>query len=129
MVNNNAAALVLVLNTVARGRGVVVSRGELVEIGGGFRIPEMLDRSGCRLVEVGATNRTRLEDYRGAVTEEADVGAILKVHRSNFRISGFTEEATVEELRELASERRLPLVFDLGSGLFTPGGQRNESLG
>jgi L-seryl-tRNA(Ser) seleniumtransferase len=125
VVNNNAAALVLVLNTLARGRGVVVSRGELVEIGGGFRIPEMLDRSGSRLVEVGATNRTRLADYSRAIEEDPDVGAILKVHRSNFRISGFTEEATLSELVDLGRSRGIPVVFDLGSGLFTSA----ESLG
>jgi L-seryl-tRNA(Ser) seleniumtransferase len=116
VVNNAAAALVLALNTLARGRGVLVSRGELVEIGGGFRIPEMLERSGARLVEVGATNRTRMGDYERAFDEE-DVGTILKVHRSNFRITGFTEEATLAQLAELARARNVPLVHDLGSGL------------
>jgi len=116
VVNNAAAALVLALNTLARGRGVLVSRGELVEIGGGFRIPEMLERSGARLVEVGATNRTRLADYERALAED-DVAAILKVHRSNFRITGFTEEASLADLAGLAHERKIPLIHDLGSGL------------
>tara|TARA_B100001123_G_scaffold119673_1_gene139248 strand:- start:4734 stop:6059 length:1326 start_codon:yes stop_codon:yes gene_type:complete len=116
VVNNNAAALVLALNTVARGGPVLVSRGELVEIGGGFRIPEMLERSGAVLVEVGATNRTRLGDYRVAAQRDG-AAAILKVHRSNFRIEGFTEEASLTELSELARELGVPLVHDLGSGL------------
>ncbi|HUF74679.1 MAG TPA: L-seryl-tRNA(Sec) selenium transferase [Longimicrobiales bacterium] len=124
VVNNAAAALVLALNTLARGRGVVVSRGELVEIGGGFRIPEILERSGARLVEVGATNRTRLGDYEAAL-EEGDASVILKVHRSNFRITGFTEEASLDELAELARGRGLALLHDLGSGLMV----EPESLG
>lgn len=117
VVNNCAAALALAMNTLAGGRrGVVVSRGELVEIGGGFRIPEMLDRAGAALVEVGSTNRTRLADYRGAAVG-CDAGALLKVHRSNFRISGFTEEAVLAELAELGAELGVPVVHDLGSGL------------
>lgn len=116
VVNNNAAAVVLALNTVARDRKVLVSRGELVEIGGGFRIPDILSRSGARLVEVGTTNRTRLADYREAV-DAGGVAAILKVHRSNFRISGFTEETHLEELGPLAEEMGLSLLHDLGSGL------------
>ncbi len=116
VVNNAAAGLVLALNTVARGRGVVVSRGELVEIGGGFRIPEILERSGVTLVEVGSTNRTRPADYAAALLEH-DVGAVLKVHRSNFRMRGFTEEAGVEDLAALAAGAGLPLLYDLGSGL------------
>jgi L-seryl-tRNA(Ser) seleniumtransferase len=117
VVNNAAAALMLALNTVARGRGVVVSRGELVEIGGGFRIPEILERSGARLVEVGSTNRTRTSDYAEAALEQ-DVAAFLKVHRSNFRMTGFTEDAPLEALAELGRTHGLPLLFDLGSGLF-----------
>jgi L-seryl-tRNA(Ser) seleniumtransferase len=117
VVNNNAAALVLALNTIALGRPVLVSRGELVEIGGGFRIPEMLERAGAVLVEVGTTNRTRLADYRKAA-EMRGPAALLKVHRSNFRIEGFTEEASLEELAGLARELGVPLVQDLGSGLF-----------
>lgn len=116
VVNNNAAAVVLALNTVALGREVLVSRGELVEIGGGFRIPDMIARSGATLREVGTTNRTRLEDYRTVATE-GKAAAILKVHRSNFRISGFTEEADLEELGTLAREMGLFLFHDLGSGL------------
>ncbi len=116
VVNNAAAALVLALKTVARGAGVVVSRGELVEIGGGFRIPEIMERSAARLVEVGATNRTRLRDYEAAL-EDASVRAVLKVHRSNFRITGFTEESSVAELAGLARKRGVPLLYDLGSGL------------
>ncbi len=125
VVNNCAAALVLALNTVAGGKGVAVSRGELVEIGGGFRIPEMLERSGARLVEVGATNRTRIDDYRDAAAEDEALGAILKVHRSNFRISGFTEEASLPDLVGLSAELGLPSLFDLGSGLFV----RPDTLG
>ncbi|MBT3498846.1 MAG: L-seryl-tRNA(Sec) selenium transferase [Gemmatimonadales bacterium] len=124
VVNNNAAALVLALNTLARGQKVVVSRGELVEIGGGFRIPDILERSGAGLVEVGSTNRTRIADYRGAV-ENGGVAAILKVHRSNFRITGFTEDVEVAELSDLAREAGVPLIHDLGSGLFV----RAEELG
>jgi len=116
VVNNNAAAVVLAMNTLAAGRGVLVSRGELVEIGGGFRIPEMLSRSGAQLWEVGTTNRTRLGDYREAAAGEG-AAAILKVHRSNFRISGFTEEASLPDLAGLARELDLFLVHDLGSGL------------
>jgi len=117
VVNNAAAALVLTLTTLAPGAGVVVSRGELVEIGGGFRIPEILERSGAKLVEVGSTNRTRVSDYRKAL-EAGGVRAVLKVHRSNFRITGFTEEASLEELAALAAEHDVPLLHDLGSGLF-----------
>ena len=136
VVNNNAAAVVLALNTLAAGRDVLVSRGELVEIGGGFRIPDMLSRSGAVLREVGTTNRTRPADYREAVEGDvsgavpgsgqgpvpstggvAAAAAILKVHRSNFRISGFTEEASLADLALLAREKGLFLVHDLGSGL------------
>ena len=116
VVNNAAAALLLALNTVAAGRGVVVSRGELIEIGGGFRIPEILARSGARLVEVGSTNRTRVADYAEAVEGE-EVAAMLKVHRSNFRMAGFIAEAGLAELRALASRAGVALLYDLGSGL------------
>ena len=114
--NNGAAALVLALHTLALGRTVLVSRGELVEIGGGFRIPDILESSGAVLVEVGSTNRTRLEDYRAA-SAKCDPAMILKVHRSNFRITGFTEEASLEELVGLGAELGVPVVYDLGSGL------------
>lgn len=124
VVNNCAAALVLSMNELARGRGVLVSRGELVEIGGGFRIPDMLERAGADLVEVGSTNRTRVGDYREALDptggSPGPVGAILKVHRSNFRISGFTEEASLPELVELSGEGGPPVVHDVGSGLLVP---------
>ena len=114
VVNNCAAAVMLVLAALARGRGVVVSRGELVEIGGGFRIPEVLEQSGASLVEVGTTNRTRLSDYANAVADQAfDVALILKVHQSNYRITGFTEEADVQSLADLG----VPVVADIGSGL------------
>jgi len=116
VVNNNAAAVVLALNTWAAGREVLVSRGELVEIGGGFRIPDMLSRSGAILREVGTTNRTRAADYRNVVIQ-GNVAAILKVHRSNFRISGFTEEASLDELADIAGEGGIFLFHDLGSGL------------
>jgi L-seryl-tRNA(Ser) seleniumtransferase len=116
VVNNNAAAVVLGLNTMAEGRRVLVSRGELVEIGGGFRIPDMLSRSGARLREVGTTNRTRVEDYREGA-KDGEAAAILKVHRSNFRISGFTEDAPLADLVSLAREMGLGLFHDLGSGL------------
>jgi L-seryl-tRNA(Ser) seleniumtransferase len=114
--NNGAAALVLVLRTLAFGRSVLVSRGELVEIGGGFRIPEILESAGAVLVEVGSTNRTRLDDYRTAAGR-GELGMILKVHRSNFRITGFTEEASLEDLAALGAELEVPVVHDLGSGL------------
>ena len=114
--NNGAAALILALRTLAFGRTVLVSRGELVEIGGGFRIPEILESAGGVLVEVGSTNRTRLEDYRAAA-EKSDPALILKVHRSNFRITGFTEEASLEELVGLGAELGVPVLHDQGSGL------------
>lgn len=116
VVNNAAAALMLALNTLALGSGVAVSRGELVEIGGGFRIPEILERSGARLVEVGSTNRTRSGDYEDALAD-GEIAAVLKVHRSNFRMSGFTEEVRIDALASLARARTIPLVYDLGSGL------------
>lgn len=114
VVNNGAAAVLLVLAALARDRDVVVSRGELVEIGGGFRIPEILATSGARLVEVGTTNRTRRADYEAAVATAGDgVGLLLKVHQSNYRITGFTEEAPVADLVDLGP----PVAVDLGSGL------------
>jgi L-seryl-tRNA(Ser) seleniumtransferase len=118
VVNNCAAAVLLAVNTLAEGREVVVSRGELVEIGGSFRIPDVLRKGGTRLREVGTTNRTRLADYRGALGSET--GLILKVHPSNFRIVGFTESPAAEELAELAHGAGLPLLEDQGSGLVEP---------
>lgn len=115
VVNNCAAALMLALGALAANQGVAVSRGELVEIGGGFRVPEILARSGARLIEVGSTNRTRPSDYRGALS--AGAAALLKVHRSNFRITGFTEDTDLHDLVALGREAGVPVVYDLGSGL------------
>ena len=113
-VNNNAAAVFLLLSALAAGQGVAISRGELVEIGGGFRVPDILARSGARLVEVGTTNKTRPDDYAAAL-ESGAAQAMLKVHPSNFRVVGFTQSASLPELGELARSHRVPLLCDLGS--------------
>ena len=114
VVNNNAAAVMLVLSTMARGKEIVTSRGELVEIGGAFRVPEIMSQSGGTLVEVGTTNKTHPSDYVRAVTE--NTGAFLKVHTSNFKIVGFSEEVSLEEMVRLGHERNIPVIYDLGSG-------------
>ncbi len=114
IVNNNAAAVLLVLNTLSEGKETIVSRGELIEIGGEFRIPEIMRKSAARLREVGTTNRTRLSDYEKAINKET--GLILKVHASNFRIVGFTEEADMESLVALGQSHGIPVMDDLGSG-------------
>jgi L-seryl-tRNA(Ser) seleniumtransferase len=118
VVNNNAAAVLLAVNTLAEGREVLVSRGELVEIGGSFRIPEVLRKGGARLREVGTTNRTRIADFAAAITGET--GLLLRVHPSNFEIVGFTEAPALREMAELARRSGLPLVEDLGGGLLVP---------
>ena len=116
VVNNNAAAMLLALAALAEGRDVLVSRGELIEIGDGFRIPDVLARSGARLVEVGTTNRTRAADYERAATEQTAL--VLRVHQSNFRVVGFSEQPTVKELAGVARRHEVPLLDDLGSGAF-----------
>ncbi len=114
LVNNNASAVYLVLNELANGGEVIVSRGELIEIGDGFRIPEIMARSGAILREVGTTNRTRLEDYEQAITDKTRL--ILRVHPSNFRVTGFTSRPELSELAKLGRERKIPVYEDLGSG-------------
>jgi L-seryl-tRNA(Ser) seleniumtransferase len=118
-VNNNAGAMVLALRALSAGREVIVSRGQLVEIGGGFRLPEILEVSGARLREVGTTNKTRLSDYQRALTPET--AGILRVHRSNFRMIGFTEDAELNDLVRLAHEHGLWVIDDVGSGALGPG--------
>ena len=116
VVNNNAAATMLCLAALAEDKEVIVSRGELVEIGGSFRIPEIMEQSGAILKEVGATNKTHVKDYRKAYNPET-TGALLKVHTSNYRVFGFTQEVTLEEMVELGKEMNLPVIYDMGSGL------------
>ncbi|MFQ5354767.1 MAG: L-seryl-tRNA(Sec) selenium transferase, partial [Thermodesulfobacteriota bacterium] len=114
VVNNNAAALLITLNTLAEGREVIISRGELIEIGGSFRLPEIIEKSGCILREVGTTNRTHAADYVNAIGE--NTALILKVHTSNYTIEGFTSEVGLKELVSIGAEQGLPVVEDLGSG-------------
>jgi L-seryl-tRNA(Ser) seleniumtransferase len=116
VVNNNAAAVLLALNTLAEGGEVIASRGELVEIGGSFRIPDILSKSNAVLVEVGTTNRTRLSDYERAISDRTRL--LLRVHRSNFEMTGFTEQPGLQELIGLSRQRNVPLVEDMGSGMF-----------
>ena len=116
VVNNNAAAVLLILSALGKGGEVITSRGELVEIGGSFRIPEIMEQCGCSLREVGTTNKTHLRDYERAICE--DTRALLKVHTSNFRIMGFTESVSLQELVELGKQTGLPVIEDLGSGCF-----------
>jgi L-seryl-tRNA(Ser) seleniumtransferase len=116
VVNNNASALLIALAATSKGKGVPVARGELIEIGGSYRLPDVMDASGARLVEIGTTNRTRVGDYQVAL-QTHECGAVLKVHPSNYRVEGFTETARLEELADLASQHGLPLIDDVGSGL------------
>ncbi len=115
VVNNNASAVLLVLSEFAKGKEAVISRGELIEIGGSFRIPDVMEASGCELREVGTTNKTHLFDYERAINE--NTGVILKVHTSNYRVVGFTEDVKAFELKKLADENELPIIEDLGSGV------------
>ena len=115
VVNNNAAAIMLVLDTLCKGKEAIVSRGQLVEIGGSFRVPEVMKFSGAKLVEVGTTNRTHLYDYENNINE--NTGVLLKIHTSNFKIYGFTEEVSIEELVTLGVEKKVPVVEDIGSGV------------
>jgi L-seryl-tRNA(Ser) seleniumtransferase len=114
VVNNNAAATAIVLNTLARGKEVIVSRGQLIEIGGSFRLPDVMAASGARLVEVGTTNKTHSKDYEQAITE--NTAAIMRVHPSNYKIVGFAEEVPLEEMVEIAHSHKLPLIDDIGAG-------------
>jgi len=114
VVNNNAAAVLIMLNTLSEGKNIIISRGEQVEIGGSFRIPDVIEKSGCNMVEVGTTNKTHLEDYQKAITKST--GAILVAHTSNYKVLGFTQSVELTELSALAKKNRIPLILDLGSG-------------
>lgn len=114
IVNNNAAAVLIMLNTIAEDKEVLISRGQQVEIGGSFRIPDVISKSGCRMVEVGTTNRTHLKDYANAITK--NTGAILVAHTSNYKVEGFTKGVELSELAALCRKKRIPLIVDLGSG-------------
>ncbi|EDM24570.1 L-seryl-tRNA(Sec) selenium transferase [Caminibacter mediatlanticus] len=118
IVNNNAAAVFLILNTFAKDKEVIVSRGELVEIGGSFRIPEVMKASGAKLIEVGTTNKTKIQDYKEAITENTSM--LMKVHKSNYTIEGFSEEASLEEIVNLAKDNNLLDYYDLGSAYLPP---------
>ncbi len=114
VVNNNASAVLLMLNTMAEGKEVIISRGEQVEIGGSFRIPDVIVKSGCKMIEVGTTNKTHLKDYENAINEHT--GAIMVAHTSNYKVMGFTHAVALSELGKLASKKRIPLLVDLGCG-------------
>lgn len=116
VVNNNAAAVMLVLSSLAKDKEVIVSRGELVEIGGSFRVPSVMEQSGAKLIEVGTTNKTYAKDYENEINE--NTAAIMKVHTSNFRVLGFTKSPTLQELKETSEKFKIPFIEDLGSGLF-----------
>lgn len=116
LVNNNAAATMIVLSAMAEGQEVIVSRGELVEIGGAFRIPDIMEQSGAKLHEIGTTNKTKPSDYENAIDEER-TAALMKVHTSNYRIMGFTQDTSLEELVEIGRKHDLPVIFDMGNGL------------
>lgn len=115
VVNNNAAAVMLILRTFAKDREVIVSRGELIEIGGSFRVPDIMEASDCKMVEVGTTNKTKISDYEKAISE--DTAILLKTHKSNYAITGFTAEVNLEDLSLLGQKHNIPVVFDIGSGL------------
>ncbi|MFC1565095.1 L-seryl-tRNA(Sec) selenium transferase, partial [candidate division KSB1 bacterium] len=115
VVNNNAAAVLISLNTLAKGREVIVSRGELVEIGGSFRMPDIMESSSAKMIEIGTTNKTKLTDYKKAVNKKT--GAILSVHTSNYRVMGFSESVDLGDICRLASEKKLPVIYDLGAGV------------
>ena len=117
VVNNNAAATIIVLATLAHGKEVVISRGELIEIGGSFRIPDVMSESGAILKEVGTTNKTKASDYKKAIVD-GETAALMKVHTSNYRVVGFTEEATLKDLVPIGEEYNLPVIYDMGNGLF-----------
>ncbi len=115
VVNNNAAAVMFVLRTFARDKEVIISRGELIEIGGSFRVPDIMAASGCKMIEVGTTNKTKVDDYKNAITE--NTAMFLKAHKSNYVIKGFTHEAEIDELVKLSKKQDIPFVYDIGSGL------------
>ncbi len=117
VVNNNAAATMITLSTIAKGRDVIISRGELIEIGGSFRIPEVMEESGAKLYEVGTTNKTKISDYKNAINTET-TSALLKVHTSNYRVLGFVESVDLGDLVKLGKANNIPVIYDLGSGLF-----------